>query len=91
MQDPSSGDFYPITQDFTKALEKAHEEASHAVGRPVLTRILSVGDEVRINGARLKVVTIGQRFVKLEGIAADDPEGEHAATCRRCGEPCSHC
>lgn len=93
MQDPTTGDMIPIGEEFAKALRAGHRqaEAEARYGHTDATRVLCVGEEVHINGGRFKIVSLGRRFVRLEGLPLDGPDLTPPSVCRACGEPCREC
>ena len=70
MQDPRTGNMVPISQE---EFEREHLRIPEAKARNRC--VLSVGQEVELEGGRFKVVSIGKKMVVLEGLPATDAIG----------------
>lgn len=69
MQDPKTGHMRPITQE---EIDRYHLTPE---ANPRSRCVLSVGQEVVLEGGRFKVASIGKKRVVLEGLPGTDAIG----------------
>ena len=70
MQDPNTGDIHALTPTPAKLIREDGGKAA--------TLVFNTGEEVNLKGGRFRIVSIGKRFMRLEGLPGTQLDGSDA-------------